>query len=455
MTTTIASSGTEGAVDELLISSDSHVMEPGDLWATRLPKGLRDQAPTFPDTVSEQAKPGGWDPNERLKEMAVDGVSLEVLYATRGMTLFRIEDVPLQEACVRAFNDWLIEYCAASPDRLFGIGLISLYDVDHAVAELERCRNAGLRGAMIWQNPPEDLPFSSDRYDPFWAAAQDLQMPVSLHILTGHGYMQRRRGGTEHYRASVNLKIAEVMKQPLRHHLLPGAGPLPQPQDRARGERDRLDPVRSPAVGLLPGQAPPSRAGGPRRTRCRSEYLADQIYATFFNDAIGTRYLSSWGADACMWSNDYPHAKLHLAELAQGDRRAPGAPRRGDPHEGAQHQRLPPVRHTGPRSTLRRTTMSYDLLLKNGRVVDGSGGPSYEGDVAVVDGRIVETGRLGSSAKRVIDVQGQVIAPRLHRQPLPLRRAGAVGPALHVRLLSRGHDCHQRQLLAGARSGET
>ena len=55
--------------------------------------------------------------------------------------------------------------------------------------------------------------------------------------------------------------------------------------------------------------------------------------------------------------------------------------------------------------------MSYDLLLKNGRIVDGTGGPSYEGDVAVVDGRIAETGRLGSTAKRVIDVQGQVIAP--------------------------------------------
>ena len=55
--------------------------------------------------------------------------------------------------------------------------------------------------------------------------------------------------------------------------------------------------------------------------------------------------------------------------------------------------------------------MSYDLLLKNGRVVDGSGGPSFAGDVAVVDGRIAEIGKLGSSAKRVIDVQGQVIAP--------------------------------------------
>jgi predicted TIM-barrel fold metal-dependent hydrolase len=38
-----------------------------------------------------------------------------------------------------------------------------------------------------------------------------------------------------------------------------------------------------------------------------SEYLGKQVFATFFNDAIGTRYLDSWGADACMWSNDYPH----------------------------------------------------------------------------------------------------------------------------------------------------
>ena len=258
MTTTIASAGTEGAVDELLISSDSHVMEPGDLWATRLPKGLRNQAPTFPDTVSDQAKPGGWDPKERLKEMAVDGVSLEVLYATRGMTLFRIEDVPLQEACVRAFNDWLIEYCAASPDRLFGIGLISLYDVDHAVAELERCRNAGLRGAMIWQNPPEDLPFSSDRYDPFWAAAQDLRMPVSLHILTGHGYMQRRRGGTEHYRASVNLKIAEVMNSLFDIIFYQALDRFPNLKIVLVENEIGWIPFALQQWGLLPGQAPSS-----------------------------------------------------------------------------------------------------------------------------------------------------------------------------------------------------
>ena len=60
MTTTIASAGTEGAVDELLISADSHVMEPGDLWTTRVPRAMRDQAPTFTDAVPTSPKPGGW-----------------------------------------------------------------------------------------------------------------------------------------------------------------------------------------------------------------------------------------------------------------------------------------------------------------------------------------------------------------------------------------------------------
>ena len=55
--------------------------------------------------------------------------------------------------------------------------------------------------------------------------------------------------------------------------------------------------------------------------------------------------------------------------------------------------------------------MAYDLLLRNGRIVDGSGMPEFAGDVAVADGKIVEVGKLGGSARRTLDVQGQVIAP--------------------------------------------
>ena len=55
--------------------------------------------------------------------------------------------------------------------------------------------------------------------------------------------------------------------------------------------------------------------------------------------------------------------------------------------------------------------MAYDLLVKHGRVVDGSGMPSFFGDVAIKNGKIAAIGKLGSSATRVIDADGMVIAP--------------------------------------------
>jgi len=55
--------------------------------------------------------------------------------------------------------------------------------------------------------------------------------------------------------------------------------------------------------------------------------------------------------------------------------------------------------------------MAYDLLLKNGRIIDGSGMPSFFGDVAIKKGKIVEMGKLSGPATRVIDAGGLVIAP--------------------------------------------
>ncbi len=55
--------------------------------------------------------------------------------------------------------------------------------------------------------------------------------------------------------------------------------------------------------------------------------------------------------------------------------------------------------------------MPYDLLIKNGTVIDGSGLPRYRGDVAVRHGRIAEIGRIRSGAREVIDADGQVVAP--------------------------------------------
>src|SRR5215510_10780639 len=56
-------------------------------------------------------------------------------------------------------------------------------------------------------------------------------------------------------------------------------------------------------------------------------------------------------------------------------------------------------------------SMAYDLLVKNGRIIDGSGMPSFNGEAGVSRGKIVELGRLSGAAKRIIDAEGMVIAP--------------------------------------------
>jgi predicted TIM-barrel fold metal-dependent hydrolase len=286
-------------------------MEPSDILVTRVAPSYRDRAPRFPQLkVGEgfQTHPGGSDPNSRIGEMETDGLSAEVLYPTYLLDLFALDDAGLQEACFRAYNDWLIDYCRVAPQRLIGIGAIPVYDIDQGVKELERCRKAGLRGAIIWQAPHPDLPFHSNHYDRFWAAAQDLDMPVSLHILTGHSYHKDkgRRKGVEHYRGSVNLKLADV------------AGALFELI--FYGVLERYPGLKVVTVeneiGWLPfmlqqwdyyyrrfrGENPPPIDKDP------SEYFHRQIYATFFRDTVGGRNLEWWGLDNCMWSNDFPHA---------------------------------------------------------------------------------------------------------------------------------------------------
>jgi predicted TIM-barrel fold metal-dependent hydrolase len=219
--------------------------------------------------------------------------------------MFGLDDAGLQEACFRVYNDWLIEYCSVDRNRLVGIPAISVYNIDHAVGELARCRKAGLRGAMIWQAPHPDLPFHSKHYDKLWAAAQDLEAPVSMHILTGHSYHSKERKGIEHYRGSVNLKLADVANALFDFIFY--------------GVLDRYPKLRLVSVenesGWLPfvvqqwdyyyrrfrGTNPPPISRDP------SEYVHAQVYSCFFNDAVCGRNLAWWGGDNIMWSNDFPH----------------------------------------------------------------------------------------------------------------------------------------------------
>ena len=292
---------------EILVSADSHITEPNDLWDKRLPASLRDRAPKFPPRNADGQKPGGYDSKARLDEMAVDGVTAEVLYPTLGLRLYAMEDAEAQEACFQIANDWLIEYCKVAPDRLVGIPMISMFNLDNAIKELERCKKEGMKGCLIWQVPPEDRSFATDYYESFWEAAQDMDMPVNLHILTGFNYSRflGTRKGIEAFRGSVNLKLADAANALFE---IVFSGVL------ERYPRLKFVLVEN-EVGWIPFYLHEwdkyYKRHSPRNpislTKLPSEYVNKQVYATFFSDPTGGHLLDWWGSDTCMWSNDYPH----------------------------------------------------------------------------------------------------------------------------------------------------
>ncbi len=298
-------SGSDETNPDYLISSDSHVLEPTDLWSSGLPRHLRDLAPQLP--IRREDKPGATDPRDRLAVMQRDGVSMEVLFPTYALLQYGIEDVALQEACFRVYNDWIAQYCEANPGRLVGIPCISTYDIDHAIVELERCKAMGLMGAQTWHIPPTGIAYTSDHYERLWAAAAEMAMPINLHILTGFSYTkQARPKGVEHYRGSVELKLNDAIRILFdfifygvldRHPKMKlvlvefEIGWLPWLLQQWDYYANRFHDVNPVPIQYRP-----------------SEYFNRQIFASFINDNVGTTMIGSgWGVNNCMWSNDFPH----------------------------------------------------------------------------------------------------------------------------------------------------
>ena len=298
---------------EVIISSDSHVMEPSEILAERAPQGFKDQVPRFPKLkvgTSFQTQPGGSDPNSRIKEMETDGLTAEVLYPTYLLAHYAMDNAKLQEVSFRAYNDWLVDYCSVSPKRLVGLAAIAVYNVDEAVKELERCAKAGLKGSIIWQAPHPDLPFKSEHYNKFWAASQEMNMPVHLHILTGYGYHRETVFGNkprsvENYRGSVILKLQEITNAFFELIFY--------------GVMERYPKLKFVSVeneiGWMPFMLQQwdyyynrfKKENPLPITKNPSEYFTNQIFATFFRDTVGGHNFEWWGQDNSMWSNDYPH----------------------------------------------------------------------------------------------------------------------------------------------------
>ena len=343
-----------------IISGDSHLDIPPERWTPRVPARWQERTPRLiklangddafvvenrrPHAPGLQVTgvsydqhdlqgisyfgPGTGTPEQRLREQDEDGVDAEILYthpvylnSWRGIT----DDEPYK-AMIRAYNGWLAEeYCSYAPDRLIGMGMIPDTGVEDAIEELNYCARMGLKGICIYKFPNgKGYPLPVD--DRFWAAALDLNMPVTAHTNGGTTRFSREGPvfqyahgpgkGVETFpgRDPVNLMVRFASDNAL--------APL---QMAFAGVFDRFPNLRiywaETQIGWLPyclsqiddnyernrhwayrqwGQEPLKRQP--------SEYLREFNLWGFMKDPFGVRTRHDIGVNSLMWGSDFAHA---------------------------------------------------------------------------------------------------------------------------------------------------
>ena len=337
-----------------VISGDSHIVEPPDLYSSRVESRFRERVPRmerrktpsgreydawfidnqqvatlgvviqagrrFEDPsqidflgVWEDVRKAAYEPHEMIEELEVDGVWGACVQPSQGLFWYRIPDSELLSAICGAYNDWIADFCKPYPARLKGIGTINVDDVEEACAELERCARMGLVGAFIPVYPLADRPYRHAIYEKLWWTAQDLQIPLLLHIATNRGGIPgceftmdvsdltaAGRSTTDHWvRYSLTamifagvfdrypgLKVASV------EHEMAWIPHWLSQMDFTYRERPVFTKGWRSRQGLLP-----------------SEYWQRNMFVEFMEDDIGIQLRHIIGVDNMVWGNDFPHAE--------------------------------------------------------------------------------------------------------------------------------------------------
>ena len=218
---------------DLIVDADAHVNPSHDMWADYLPEAYRDQAPRVEhgedcdyivfegrrrkvNLISAQAgrtgkdfkmegrvadaRAGGWMPRARLDDMNQDGIDTAVMFGGGPLGTGNVE---LYRASFGAYNRWLADFCAYAPDRFVGVGYVPMENVDDAIAMMKDCVARGLKAINIPAFPMGklaslnggdmqtkaltgdvngDRSYADAEFDPFWKAACDLGVPITIHL---------------------------------------------------------------------------------------------------------------------------------------------------------------------------------------------------------------------------------------------------------------------------------
>jgi len=315
------------------ISADSHVEEPPGLWFDELPEAARaalppEMRPTESGTQfalrigaqesreltadeiagerfrQEVASRGTTNIEARYTVMREEGVVAECIYPTKGLYLWNMTDAATGVLCARLYNDWIYDLLESRSDRFKCAAMIPTWNVEDAMAEVERSAKMGL-GALLLPivgTPP----FNHRQWEPLWSLIEETGLPVVMHQGSGHDMLfYRGRGGT-----LANLLATQSMA-PRTAALLATSGVLADHPKLhfifvetnaawiswAMTCLDHYDQ----AFRRTPGWVRPVLAEPP------SFYIKRQIHGTFQRDDVAVAMVPFTGADVALWGTDYPH----------------------------------------------------------------------------------------------------------------------------------------------------
>ncbi len=333
-----------------VIDVDTHLTEPPDAWTRSFPVSLHDKVPhieridgvdqwmvsgerigapgyysmagfdgvmpiSTPKTYDEIA-PAMYDARARLDFLDAEGVDAQILYPNVGGFgngyFLRLGDRELVAQCVRAYNDFLTEWCSVAPDRLIPIAAVPFWDLDLAIDEIGRCLDMGHR-AIKFCNQPQDYgqpPLASTHWDPIWATVQEAGVPVSFHV--GGGSMGTQfedvagMGWMTNFAKVSSMIFMDNMR--CMADLIFG------------GMCHRFPDVRfvsvESGVGWIPGALETFdwqwNNGGVRDEHPEyelrpSEYFRRQVYGCFWFEEESARSAITQYPDNIMFESDYPH----------------------------------------------------------------------------------------------------------------------------------------------------
>ena len=352
-----------------IISVDDHIVEPADLWTSRLPSKYADVGPriirkdmpnvtykggqltvnegggstpadwwlyeklqrpllrvdsavgvprdqvTMTGITYEDMRPGSYSQKERLEDMDVNHIEASLCFPTFprfcGQTFSEASDKELALLCVQAYNDYQVEeWSAGSNGRLVPLIIVPLWDPNLAAEEVRRNAARGVH-AVCFSEIPAYLGLPSvhdpDQYwDPFFAACNETEMVINMHI----GSSSKMPSTSTDAPAAVGSSLTHINAElSMADYLFSGIFERFSDLKVAYSEGQ---------IGWIPYLLhrmdvvwDENRGWGGVADKVPnppSTYFPDHIYGCFFDDPNGLKLIDEIGADNITYESDYPHS---------------------------------------------------------------------------------------------------------------------------------------------------